>query len=130
MWQKIECEGPPPHSRLDHTMSAVTVLRTVDGAYLLNMFFLHKLHLPFSAITNNGSGHNTPFLGYSAAFRHSYCLYFHSTKFSHIKIIVISFNINFTEEEGQKVKQTLLVVFGGMDTSGQIFDDCLAFLVK
>ena len=64
LWQKIQCDGPPPHCRLDHTMSAVTVSRKVD------------------------------------------------------------------DDEEKTVDQTFLVVFGGMDTSGQIFDDCLAFLVK
>jgi hypothetical protein len=40
------------------------------------------------------------------------------------------FNVFCVDDEEKTVKQTFLVVFGGMDTSGQIFDDCLAFLVK
>ena len=34
------------------------------------------------------------------------------------------------DEKPMKVKQTFLVVFGGMDTTGLIFDDCLGFLLE
>lgn len=65
VWQRIKCEGPPPNSRLDHTICAVTIPRETDG----------------------------------------------------------------TEVKPTKFEQTFLIVFGGMDTRGEIFDDCLAFLV-
>lgn len=41
-----------------------------------------------------------------------------------------NFYVISTDVEEKAVRQTFLVVFGGMDTCGQIFDDCLGFLVK
>ena len=36
----------------------------------------------------------------------------------------------FSGAEGELKKQRLLIVFGGMDTTGQIFDDLLAIAVS
>lgn len=91
MWQRIKCEGPPPNSRLDHTICAVTIPRETDGKYIKQL----------------SQGVISLFLNHRSFF-----------------IFVLG-----TEVKPTKFEQTFLIVFGGMDTRGEIFDDCLAFLV-
>ena len=96
MWQRIKCEGPPPNSRLDHTICAVTIPRETDGKYINycgSVFCKHAQVLVKATITR-------------------------------CNIVVLG-----TEVKPTKFEQTFLIVFGGMDTRGEIFDDCLAFLV-